>query len=155
MTYNGKSFTHEWMRSALSCPPLFSAWLHSGAEHLLRQRVSSGVQSFTLRKETYELLLMRQETISSLKEALDDSLPMQLTDEVVMAAFALALHPPERDRGATSRMKMAPLSNLQWLTRFTDIVIMDGDVKGLRNLVQARGGFEKLQMLGLPQGLYT
>lgn len=98
---------------------------------------------------------MRQETLTALKDVVNDGCPAKITDEIVMAAFALALHPHERDQDASSRMKMVPLSNLQWLTRFTDIVIMDGHVRGLRYLVQARGGFEKLKLPGLSEGLST
>lgn len=155
MTYKGQSFIHEWMKLAMNCPPLFSAWLHSGAEHLLMRQKAFGVQSPTPRKATYELLLMRQEAITALKQVVDDSNPTTVTDQIIMAAFALALHPHERDQGATSRMNLAPLSNLQLLTRFTNIVILDGHVRGLRHLVHARGGFDKIEMPGLSAGLST
>ncbi|OOQ88248.1 hypothetical protein PEBR_13173 [Penicillium brasilianum] len=156
LKHNGKSFTHEWMQLALGCPPLFRAWLHSGAEHLLmRQRASGHAPSPTSQKDTYELLLMRQDAIVALKNAVDNDRPNTVTDQIIMAAFALALHPHERHPVAASRMRTAPLSNLQWLTRFTDIVILDGHVQGIRHLVQARGGFEKLEMPGLLEGLST
>lgn len=156
LKHKGKSFTHEWMQLAMGCPPLFSAWLHSGAEHLqLRQRASGRAQSPTPRKDTYELLIMRHEAIVALKDAVNDDRPTTVTDQIIMAAFALALHPHERHKVAASRMRTAPLSNLQWLTRFTDIVILDGHVQGIRHLVQARGGFEKLEMPGLSEGLST
>ncbi|KAJ5294877.1 hypothetical protein N7508_009698 [Penicillium antarcticum] len=155
MTYEGKSFTNEWMKSAMNCPPLFSAWLHSGAEHILIRSRASGVQSSTPKKDHYELLLMRQEAIVALKEAVNDRPTAIVTDQIIMAAFALALHPHERDQVPNSPREMAPLSNLQLLTRFTDIVIMDGHVRGLHHLVQARGGFRKLEMPGLREGLST
>ena len=98
---------------------------------------------------------MRQETLTALKDVINQGCPTKITDQIVMAAFALALHPHERYQDASSRMKSVPLSNLQWLTRFTDIVVMDGHVQGLRYLVQARGGFENLKMPGLSEGLST
>ena len=98
---------------------------------------------------------MQREAIVSLKKVIETGRTDMITDEIVMSAFALALHPPERRKGAAVRMRSAPLSNLQWLSRFTDIVISDEQVQGLRHLVNARGGFDKLEMPGLKQGLST
>ncbi|KAJ5364969.1 uncharacterized protein N7496_010682 [Penicillium cataractarum] len=153
MTYKGQSFIHEWMKLAMKCPPLFSAWLHSGAEHLLIRQRASGSQSPTHQKDTFKLLFMRQEALTALRKAVDDSGSSTITDEIIMAAFALALHAHERDEGA--RMKLPLLSNLQLLTRFTDIVILDGHVRGLRYLVHARGGYDKIEMPGLSAGPLT
>ncbi|KKK20450.1 hypothetical protein ARAM_002906 [Aspergillus rambellii] len=154
-TYKGESFVHEWMNCAMKCPPLFNAWLHSGAEHMqLREQANDqSLQPST--QDNYEILLMEREAILGLKEFVHNSSPDEVTDEIVMCAFALALHPPERKRNATARMRQVPLSNLQWLSRFTDIVIPEGHIRGLRQLVDARGGFDKLEMPGLKQGLST
>lgn len=98
---------------------------------------------------------MQREAIVSLKKVIESGCSDMITDEIVMSAFAIALHPSERRRSAAIRMRSAPLSNLQWLSRFTDIVISEEQVQGLRHLVKARGGFDKLEMPGLKQGLST
>ncbi|KAJ5322454.1 hypothetical protein N7452_010743 [Penicillium brevicompactum] len=139
----------------MSCPALFNAWLHSGAEHLQLRASSSNPAIIPSRKAAYEKLVMQREAIVSLKQVIETGRTDMITDEIVMSAFALALHPPERRKGAAVRMRSAPLSNLQWLSRFTDIVISDEQVQGLRHLVNARGGFDKLEMPGLKQGLST
>jgi hypothetical protein len=153
--HKGMPFIHHWMYSAMSCPPLFNAWLHSGAEHMqLREQSSNAILTLS-GQAAYEKLIMQREAIVGLKKVIESGCPDRITDEIVMSAFALALHPSERKRSAAIRMGSAPLANLQWLSRFTDIVISDDQVRGLRHLVRARGGFDKLEMPGLKQGLST
>jgi hypothetical protein len=152
-TYKGVPIVHYWMKRAMDSPSLFHAWLHSGAGHMQLRKQISNPNSRPSCQETYEMLLVERELILSLRAFADNSNPDKVSDEIVMSALALALHPPERKRSAALRMKPAPLSDLQWLSLFTDIVILEGHVRGLRYLVQARGGFDKLEMPGLKEGL--
>ncbi|KAL2819262.1 hypothetical protein BDW59DRAFT_181675 [Aspergillus cavernicola] len=137
----------------MDCPPLFNAWLHSGAGHMQLLEQARCGPSVSSSQKSYEMLLMEREAILGLRDFVDSATPRDVTDEIVMATLALALHPPERKRVPASRMKQTPLSNLQLLSRFTDIVISGGHVHGLRLLVEARGGFDTLEMPGLKQGL--
>jgi hypothetical protein len=153
--HKGMPFVHHWMLSAMSCPPLFHAWLHSGADHMQIREQSSNENLTPSGQAAFEKLIMQREAIVGLKKVIESGCPESITDEIVMSAFALALHPSERKRGAAIRMRSVPLANLQWLSRFTDISVSDDQVRGLRHLVKARGGFDKLEMPGLRQGLST
>ncbi|KAL4879940.1 hypothetical protein BJY04DRAFT_219745 [Aspergillus karnatakaensis] len=153
MTYKGASFVDYWIKCAMSCPPLFNAWLHSGAKHMqFLDRPGCDTPRFT-KREKYEILLMEREAILGLKEAVDYAVPERILDEHVMATLALALHPPDRPRGPAKPARIAPLSNLQLLSRFTGINISHVHVNALRHLVSARGGFDVLEMPGLKPGL--
>lgn len=153
VTHKGKSFIHHGMISAMSCPTLFNAWLHSAAEHMQLREQSSNPFMPISAQATYEKLLMQRQAILGLKKVVESGCHERITDEIVMSALSIALHPSERRRSAAIRMRSAPLSNLQLLTTFTDMGISDQQVRGLQYLVKARGGFDELKMPGLREGL--
>jgi hypothetical protein len=101
------------------------------------------------------MLLMEREAIVGLKEFVDGASADKVSDEIIMATFSLALHTGREKEPTSKQKRLPPLSDLQLLLRFTNIPISEPHVLALRNLVEARGGFDKIEMPGLKEGLST
>ncbi|KAL2842573.1 hypothetical protein BJY01DRAFT_249059 [Aspergillus pseudoustus] len=154
-TYKGASFIDHWIKCAMNCPPLFNAWLHSGAGHMKYLQQASDECSNTAGKDSYEMLLMEREALLGLKEFVDSASEEKVSDEIIMATLSLALHTGRQKQVTPKRKRSAPLSDLQLLLRFTNIPVPEVHVLALRHLVEARGGFDKIEMPGLKEGLST
>jgi hypothetical protein len=152
-TYEGGSFVHHWIQYAHNCPSVFNAWLYSGEGDMqyLEQPGDGLPSSFS--QDTYKTLLVEREAILCLQDIINSATSEKVTDEIIIAALALALHLPERKENAASKINLDPLSNLQFLSQFNDIVVSETHVNGLQHLVEARGGFGELKMPGLKQAL--
>ncbi|KAL3466991.1 hypothetical protein BJX64DRAFT_284139 [Aspergillus heterothallicus] len=154
-TYKGVSFINHWIKCAMNCPPLFNAWLHSGAGHLKYLQQASEDCSIISEKDSYEMLLMEREALLGLKEFVDSASVEKVSDEIIMATLSLALHTGREKQVTPKRKRSAPLSDLQLLLRFTNIPVPEAHVLALRHLVEARGGFDRIEMPGLKEGLST
>ncbi|KAL2811932.1 hypothetical protein BJX63DRAFT_397639 [Aspergillus granulosus] len=139
----------------MDCPPLFNAWLHSGAGHLKYLQQTSNEGSSISDQDSYEMLLMEREALLGLKEFADGANAEKVSDEIIMATLSLALHTVRPKQVNPKQERSAPLSDLQLLLRFTNIPIPEAHVLALRHLVEARGGFAKIEMPGLKEGLST
>ncbi|KAL2785287.1 hypothetical protein BJX66DRAFT_329406 [Aspergillus keveii] len=139
----------------MTCPPLFNAWLHSGAGHMRFLQQANADASGVSDQDSYEMLLMEREAIVGLKEFVDGASADKVSDEIIMATFSLALHTGREKEPTSKQKRLPPLSDLQLLLRFTNIPISEPHVLALRNLVEARGGFDKIEMPGLKEGLST
>ncbi|KAL4862824.1 hypothetical protein BDV12DRAFT_202685 [Aspergillus spectabilis] len=123
-TYKGVPFVHHRMQCALSCPPLFRAWLYSDTGNMQHLEQAGDGTPGSASQDTYEMLLVEREAILCLKGFFDGATLGKVTDEIIIAALTLALHMPEQTH-----------------------------IQGLRHLVEARGGFGKLEMPGLKQAV--
>lgn len=152
MKFKGNCFVHEWLRCALHFPPLFSAWLYSGAEHLLLRQVASNQGHRPVsRKDKYELLLMQREVKLALKAFMNEIHSFIITDESVCVGFAPTRERSKRNCLNESGTLVQPAA-VNTIQGYRELV---GHFQSLRLLVQERGGVEKIQMPGLVEGLST
>ncbi|EAW13689.1 uncharacterized protein ACLA_044090 [Aspergillus clavatus NRRL 1] len=145
-THMNTSLVENWIHSAHISPPSFPTSLTSDQEHPQPANEPTHPPSTT---EDYETLLIERNAILSLKEFLHTCRPEDATDQIILDAFVLAW-PPDTSSGTP-----LPTSHLQWPMPLQRVEVMEAHIHGLRYLVEARGGLDKLEMLGLAEGLST
>jgi hypothetical protein len=98
------------------------------------------------------LLNLESRAIQSVQDAINAE-PLAIDDGVIMSAFAIASHPPQRKYERFAWQPKPPLWNMQWMGFYTDVVFPEGHVQGLSLLIEARGGLDAIQLPGLAETL--
>lgn len=133
-------------------PALFDAFMYGAATHMqTRKRLGSAQIELQSQQEKLELIITEAETIRHLNRLLQD--PVQAcSDELILAVLCMAFNRVDDSAWSAADPPLRPpLRNLQWLNVYGTLSGNHVHVEGLLELIELRGGQERMKMPGLAE----
>ncbi|PGH09684.1 hypothetical protein AJ80_07635 [Polytolypa hystricis UAMH7299] len=145
--------TQGWLPLSMTDPTLFTALLFGSLSHRrTRDRKRGMIDGPQREQENRELIMCETTTIQLLNEAIADP-SRALSDGVILAVLAMASNHHDEDalNSVAKSPFTPPLKSLQWLDVYGTLALNPVHARGLCQLVDMRGGLEKLTLPGLAE----
>jgi len=138
------SVSKAWLSTGLEHPLVFHALVFAGSIHLDFLR-SSKIFPNSPRALSHKLIV-----IQNLKEIMNDP-DKAHRDEVILAILILSSHETEDSSQARRNPFDSPLKSAQWLNIYGNIQYVPEHMQAVLNIINMRGGLEKLELHGLAE----
>lgn len=142
-----------WSACAMRNPVLFISFIYAKPAHEYAMQSLAGVASaMHWRRDWLQMITAQHEAVQRINKSLQDSLPQ--LDELIMAVFRMGFscyNEATFDTGSQSHR--SPLRNIQWVEISSHLDYEAVHIAGLCHLIVLRGGFDAIELDGLPQML--